>query len=86
MELSTILLLAALSTASPPATPANLTPAIIVRAERLVCRPVTRTGTRIGTNAVCRTEGEESVRPGQYVTLDEADAKLKVISQPCGCN
>jgi len=86
MELSTALLLAALSTASPPATPATLTPAIIVRAERLVCRPVTRTGTRIGTNAVCRTQGEEeAVRPGQYVTLDEADDKLKVISQPCGC-
>lgn len=86
LELSTVVLLASLSAAAPPPRPANAGPEILVRGE-LICRPVTRTGTRIGASAVCRTRAQwESIRPGQYTTLDDAEAKLEVIGTPCGCH
>ncbi len=85
-ELSAVLLLASLSAAAAPQQAPARSPDVIVRAPELICRPVTRTGTRIGVSAVCRTREQwAQARPGQYSTIDDAQAKLEVIGADCGC-
>lgn len=88
--LAIVLLLASGSAiAHQPSARGNTGGEVIVRApERLVCRPVIRTGTRMRTSAVCRTRTEwvsEQGRAGDgsYWTIEEASAKLSIISDSC---
>jgi len=69
--------------------PAAASPSVTVRApERLICRPTARTGTRVGTQATCRTQREwetGALRPGErsYRTIDEAADALGIMGDKC---
>ena len=84
-----IAFIAASLLAQQPSAPGNTSGDVVVRApERLVCRPVTRTGTRTRASAVCRTRAEwEATRnddaAGSYSSIEAASAKLSVIGDSC---
>ena len=57
--------------------------------ERLVCRPVTRTATRINLSAICRTREAWAANGGSmavrsYHDMEHAADRLATITHPCG--
>lgn len=82
---------AANQTATQPAAEAAEPPIKVVGQplQRLVCRPVTRTATRINLSAVCRTREAWAANSGSmavrsYRDLDHAADRLATITHPCG--
>jgi hypothetical protein len=59
------------------------------RLERLVCRPVTRTATRINLGAICRSREAWAANAGSmavrsYRDVEHAADRLATITHPCG--
>jgi hypothetical protein len=77
--------------AAPPAADAVEPPIKVVAPplQRLVCRPVTRTATRINLSAICRSRESWAANSGSmavrsYRDLEHAADRLATIAHPCG--
>jgi hypothetical protein len=80
----------AVSSSQPPADAVEPPIKVVAPAlERLVCRPVTRTATRINLSAVCRTREAWAANGGSmavrsYRDLEHLADRLATITHPCG--